>query len=250
MAKRGWRPRSTSATRRPRLSSASAVERSGEARSDDGDVGHRCGSSGARVMRWQARSCGPRTRRPAATDWSRFMAWRRSRRAARQSGARREALEVPEIDEHPSTAARVRQCEREAALDVFEARRAEPSGRSQRVDRAVARPRRHQRHDRRAAGKGGVDRAQQPRVLLVVTERTAARSAERRAAPRRDRASALAACAKRSSVNRLFNRSSATGCAVSRPIATSSCGASVRRSAVAIERREQPIHARADQRGM
>ena len=225
MANRGWRPRSTRTTRRPRLSSASAA--SDPAKPDPTtatSASMRFDGNAGRHWRHALLIAGRARHVAGRTSCSRFIACRRSRRAAMQSRAVREPLEIPEIDEHPSTPSRVCQGQREAALDVFEVWRAEPSGGGQRVDRAVARPRRHQRHDGGAAGEGGVDRAQQPRVLLVARERTAARSAGRRAAPRPRSSSALAACAKRSSVNRLFSRSSATGCAVSRPIATSSRG--------------------------
>ena len=81
--------------------------------------------------------------------------------------ALREPPQIPDIDEHQSTAARMSEGQRETALDVFEIGRVEPSGGSQLVDRAIAWSRGHERYDGRAAGEGGVDRAQQPFVLLV-----------------------------------------------------------------------------------
>ena len=143
-------------------------ERSGEARADDGDVGvDACCTAlvhGRRTSIARPWRIGAMRRSAVAREHALFEVHRVQAIAPRRDALRavREPLEVPEIDEHPSTPSRVRQSQREAALDVVEAGRAERSGVGQRVDRAVARPRRHQRHDGRAAGEGGVDRAQQP----------------------------------------------------------------------------------------
>ena len=143
-------------------------------------------------------------------------------------------LEIPEIDEHPAAAAErgraparsCARCRRDSGA------RNEPASASASIAPLPGRV-------------GTSDTTDAPQAKAASTERSShascssagtnggeiSRKTRRR---RRDRASARAARVKPSSVNRLFNRSSASGCAVSSPIATSSCGA-VR--AIAVTRR-------------
>ena len=242
MANRGWRPRSTSTTRRPRLSSASAA-------SDPAKPDPTTATSAS--MRTRPRDAAHRIPGHAAETDALLEVHRLQPIAPRgeTQPALREPLEIPEIDEHPSPVLRmVRASAKLRSMSSRPGARNDPASANASIG-AVARPRRHQRHDGSAAGEGRVDGPQQPGVLLVRGMNGGEMSRNTRSATPRS-SSALAAARSRSSVNRLFSRSSAAGCAVSRPIATSSCAAGVPGSAMAIERREQPIDARAHERGM
>ena len=165
MAKRGWRPRSTSTTRRPRFSSASAVS---DPAKPEPTIATSASTrvTGASVMRARG---APQAEQAAERQHALFEVHRVEAIAPRREAVRavREPLQIPEVDEDPAAAAGAcASAKRQAALDVVERRGAEGAGRGQRLHRAVARTRRHQRDDRRAAGEGGVDRAQQPRVLI------------------------------------------------------------------------------------
>jgi len=62
-------------------------------------------------------------------------------------------FQIPDIDEDAAASGRMRQCHREAAFDVVEVWRAEPTRLGEFIERAVARACRYQRDDGRAAGK-------------------------------------------------------------------------------------------------
>ena len=204
-------------------------QRSGEPGADDGDVGVDRESTGMSVMPQPACTAVARMV-AAASRCSRFIACRRSRRALEAGGAVRRTARDPRGPRRPgrepgacvSASAKLRSMSSSAGG-------AERALRGQRLHRAVAgrasesatRPRRRSRTPRRpiAAASRPARRA----------ARTAARSAGTPAAPRRGAASARPRRANWSSVIRLFSRSSASGCAVSSPIATSSCGRRVAR---------------------
>ena len=129
--------------------------------------------------------------------------------AVRDSAQKR--CKIPEVHEDPASWPVARERESSAALDVSSDGARNAPSRRQRLHRAVTRPRRDQRDHRGAGGERDVDRTKQPRVLLVRAGRTAARSAETRAARHRCAAARQPRSRKSSTVIRLFKRSSARG---------------------------------------
>ena len=116
----------------------------------------------------RAAPCSAGTTPCGSTAVSRFM--RAGGRAARRRSARRrEALEIPEVDEHPAAGRRAcRERQGEAALDVIESpgARNRPAAASASIAPLPGRVGTSE-IDGRAAGEGHVDRAQQPLVLLA-----------------------------------------------------------------------------------
>ena len=155
---------------------------------------------------------------------SRFIRWSRARRASRHARAGGEALEIPEIDEDPAAMPdagerRARSCAR--CLQSWRSKGAlpQPGPPARRFPIGVG----MSDTTRGAAGERDVDRPQQPVVLLVGAGQTAAKSAERREATLRARCSAYAARARNHRPSSACSSaSSASGCTVSRPMATSS----------------------------
>ena len=171
------------------------------------------------------------------------------RRAAKHPSD--EPFDVPEVHEHaPASPARDRGPARSCARCRRDPARRNQSRRGQCLDCAVA-------WSRRAPATRLRRRRRRPRPANAAATASCSLSGTnggemsrntRSATPRAR--SASAACAKPSSVNRLFSRSSASGCAVSSPIATSSCADGAGAVAMPLERLEQPIDARADERWM
>ena len=146
-----------------------------------------------------------------------------ARAAGGEAGvARRASLEVPQVGEHAGAAARAHQRDGGRGLEVGERRRFEGAVRGQRLHRARCRRGSGSRRSRPPRSRG--------RRRPIARSTPAVRRAARRAGctsrntrrPTSWAASADAARANPSTDRPLFSAASASGCAVSRPIATSS----------------------------
>src|ERR1700722_1849597 len=86
---------------------------------------------------------------------------------AQAAGAVGKSLEVPEIDEDPAAARRVRERGLDASLDVVEPGRVKLARVPQCLERAVARPCGYQRDDRCARRERQLDGTKKPPILLA-----------------------------------------------------------------------------------
>ena len=160
--------------------------------------------------------------------------------------ARGEPLEIPEIDED---AARGRRHARAPARGCARCRRGaggrnNPASASASIAPLPARVGTSETTDAPLANATSSERRSQSSCSRDRHERRRDR-AETRARRCRDSRARPAARRKPSTVNRLFRRSSASGCAVSSPIATSSVAWRSASRHAAAKRVEQPIHAAA-----
>ena len=198
-------------------------QRSAEAGADDGDVGVDAGDAVRASCVRAVLAGGTRGERQHAL----FEVHRVEAIAPRRDAVRavREALQIPEIDEHPAAAGACVERQREAALDVVErrARGTMPASASASIAPLPGRVGTSETTAAPQEKAASIERSSQASCSVKGTNGGEISRNTRSATPRS--ASASAACAKSSSVNRLFSRSSASGCAVSSPIATSSCGA-------------------------
>ena len=164
MAKRGWRPRSSSATRMPRCRSTSASIVPAKPDADDRRRRRRRGGRGAASRRRHlaAHVAGERRRRALHRDWLRIS---RACLAPRAARAARRTARGPTCRRRPRGAGAGRapaRAGRRARSIVEQTRRREASRGCERLHRAVAGARRNQRDRRRAAVEGDVHRARQP----------------------------------------------------------------------------------------
>ena len=201
-------------------------QRAGESRADDGDVGVDVVHDAWLVARTFAAGAAVRARygrQDALFEVHGVQAAPARVEAVRTVG---EAFEIPEVDEDSAAGGRRPLACRCAASTLRSmssrrgagTRRRPPAPPSRRCPPASApvTPR------SAPQSKRSVDRPKQPGVLLVGRHERRRDRAGRRAAPRRVDAARRPRRRSRRRVIRLCSRSSASGCAVSRPIATSS----------------------------